>query len=348
MTIAVYGAAGFTGRLVAAELLRRGIPMVLAGRNAERLSRAAAEAGAADAELRVASVEDEDALAAAFRGCDAVINCVAPFVHWGEPVVRAAIAAGVHYTDISGEQDYIKRIFDTYARSAEHADVSVVPMVNDGGFLTDLLASLTSRGVADAADIVTAHRLSGAGMSRGSARTALANAASFADGGLAFSGGQWRRDITPQSRSVTFPGSTDPSPVVRLPAGEVVTIPRHVEARHVEAVIDAEFAARFGAMTAAQAEAMPDGPTQDRRRGERFLLVADIAGPRHRARGVIEGIDIYGTTAVAVVEAAKRLTAARVKPGVLAPAQAFDAADFIGALAAHGIRCTVDGRPIPQ
>src|SRR5437879_6587234 len=105
--IAIYGAYGYQGRLVAAELARRDANPVLAGRDADRLDRAASELGYARAEARVADITDHDGLVAAFRGTEAVINCAGPFTPQGEFVARAAITAGCNYTDTSGEQLHI-------------------------------------------------------------------------------------------------------------------------------------------------------------------------------------------------------------------------------------------------
>jgi uncharacterized protein YbjT (DUF2867 family) len=77
--IAVYGASGYTGRLVVAELARRDIPVVLAGRSIQRLRAAAEGAGVPDAELRLAPLDDPAALAHAFRDSAAVINAAGPF-----------------------------------------------------------------------------------------------------------------------------------------------------------------------------------------------------------------------------------------------------------------------------
>src|SRR5919202_4561014 len=55
--IAVYGASGFTGGLVVAELGRQGLSPVLVGRSAERLRKAAVDAGVAGAEVRVAGLD---------------------------------------------------------------------------------------------------------------------------------------------------------------------------------------------------------------------------------------------------------------------------------------------------
>ena len=134
--IAVYGATGYTGRLVAAELERRGFDVVLSGRDAERLRELAADVFPR-AEIRPAAVDGRGALAAAFRGCDAVINCAGPFTPLGPPVVRAAIAAGCHYVDTAAEQAHIRNVFDTFSPDARRAGVTVIPP-----------AAFVSRGVA--------------------------------------------------------------------------------------------------------------------------------------------------------------------------------------------------------
>ena len=124
MKIAVYGAMGYTGRLVAAELRRREIDFVLCGRDRARLGDAAALIGAPGTELRIASIDDPAALHSAFSDCNVAINCAGPFSLYGEPVVEAAIAARCHYLDTTGEQLFIKRIFDRHDTVAERAGVT--------------------------------------------------------------------------------------------------------------------------------------------------------------------------------------------------------------------------------
>jgi short subunit dehydrogenase-like uncharacterized protein len=85
MKIAVYGATGFTGKLVAAELARRDIELVLAGRDLARLRDAARQIGVPDAEPRASGLDEPAALREVFQDCDAVINCVTPFSSFGEP-----------------------------------------------------------------------------------------------------------------------------------------------------------------------------------------------------------------------------------------------------------------------
>lgn len=342
MTIAVYGASGYTGRLVAAELGRRNLDAVLVGRDRERLRGAAREAGVPGAEVRTAGTEDAGALAEALRGCDAVIACVAPFSQLGEPVVAAALAAGCQYVDTSGEQLYLRRVFDRFAGAAVRAGVTVVPGATDDGVPGDLIAHLTAQRVEGVQELTMAHRLRSGGMSRGSLRSALANRETFQNGGLAYDGGDWRPGGAARQPWFTFPDQAEPSRVERFPCPEVVTIPRHVPADHVEGVIEADVVARLGAVSRELVDGAPPGPAEEQRRSARFTLVADALGrDGRRARGVVEGCDLYGTTAVIAVEAARRLVAGGAAAGVRAPAEVYDPADFLDFLAPYGLRWTV-------
>jgi short subunit dehydrogenase-like uncharacterized protein len=332
MKMAVYGASGYTGRLVLAELARRGIPAVLVGRDPERLRAAAAGAGMPAAGTAQASLDDPAALAGAFAGCAAVINCAGPFITSGEPVVRAAIAAGCHYVDISGEQLYLQRVFERFGQQAADAGVTVVPGVNDDGLPSSLIAHLAAERVAPVSELVIALDLtrSGAAPSRGTLRSALANLATFRDGGLSYDDGTWRPDVPARRESVTFPGEPVPVPVVKFPLPGVATIPRHVPASHVEGVARAGLVEAFSQITPELIDAVPDGPSEASRAATRWTVVAEATGADgRRARGVVSGPDTYGASAIIAVESARQLASQDAKPGVLAPAQAFDPAGFL-------------------
>jgi short subunit dehydrogenase-like uncharacterized protein len=327
--IAVYGANGYTGTLAVAELARRGVDLVLAGRDAERLREVAAATERAEA--RVADLSDPLKLAEAFEGCSVVVNGVAPYVSYGLPVVRAAIAAGCHYVDFSGEQSYIKEVFDTFTVDAERAGVTVVPMVNDGGFLGDLIASVAAVRLAKVDELTVAHRVSqSGGLSRGSARTLLANLDLFTSAG-------------PDKLTMTLPGG-ETAVMVSFALSELATLPRHIEANRILALVEEGIAALFAAATPELVERLPaEGPAEADRRAEKFVIVADaVDGTGRRVRGVVEGSDTYGTTAFNAAEAATRLANGTAKPGVLAPAQAFDPVDFLDSLAVQGIRWSVE------
>ncbi len=323
MKIAVNGATGFTGRLAVAELARRGIETVLCGRDLGRL-----RAAANGAEVRVADIADPAALAAAFEGCDAVVNCAGPFALLGEPVVRAAIAAGCHYVDTTGEQHFVRRVFERFAKDAENAGVTVVPAMADDGGPSDLIAHLTAARVAPVEDLTIAVRYLGGGPpSRGTVRSMLEI---IEEEPLDYEDGGWHAAGPARRTSVLFPGGEVPVAKLALPG--VVTVPHHVRARRVEGLADADLVAGLGGLTPELAETLPEGPDEELRRAQRWTIVVEAVGSGV-ARGVVEGGDNYGTTAVIAVEAACRLAAGGVPAGVLAPSQAFDPAGFLDALA---------------
>lgn len=348
MRIAVYGAGGYTGKLVVAELARREIDMVLVGRNIERLREAAAGAGHAradGAESRRAEADDHAALVHAFQDCAAVINCAGPFVLSGEAIVRAAIAAGCHYVDIAGEQRHLERTFDTFAAPAEAAGVTVVPGTNDDGLPGDLLAHLVAERVRPVRELVVGLELvrSGAMPSRGTLRSALESIDTFTSGGLGYQAGRWNSDIATRRTTLTFPDGSDPVPVVKFPLPAVVTVPRHVAARRVEGVAKAELVAAFADIAPALIDSVPEGPPTENRQAARWIIVVEAIGEDDRhARGVVQGTDMQGSTAVIAVESARRLVADGAKPGVLAPAQAYAPADFLDFLVQHGVRWNLD------
>ena len=345
MTIAVFGASGYQGKLTLAELARRGADVVLVGRDAARLSAAADAVGLASAIRRLAGTGDHEAMVSAFAGCGAVVNCAGPFTPAGEAVARAAITAGCHYLDTSGEQIYIKKIFDILDAEARRAAVSVVPAATDGCALTDLTAHLIADRAGPLTKITTIHLISGGGgPSRGTLRSLVESIDVIKTGGLTYRDGDWRTGITASQETATTPDRPEPVQLMRFPMPEVVTIPRHVRVQQVTGLAEATLGDRLGTPVTPQLiTSLPEGPDSRSRRGQRFTYLVDAvtAADGHNVRGTVAGTDTYGITAVIVAEGALRLAAGGTRPGVLAPAQAFDPADFLNNLAEHGIRYTI-------
>ena len=341
MRIAVYGAYGYQGRLVVAELARRGIDTVLVGRDRTRLE----SVGPLEADRRVATAVDHNGLTAAFGGAEAVINCAGPFTVSGIAVIRAAIAAGCHYVDTAGEQLYLRQVFETFS---SEAGVTIVPGANDDCLPSDLIAALVAALVTPVEEVTIALDLTSGGSSpsRGTLRSALANLETLVTGGEVYDHGHWRADVPARRSSLIFPGNPQPAPVVKFALPGVVTVPRHVPANRVEGVARAELVAAFSAVTSELIEKLPEGPAAEQRRASKFVVIVDAVGTDgRRARGVAEGADTYGTTAVIAVEAAHRLAAGSPAPGALAPAQVYDPTDFLNFLAPQEFTWTVERIP---
>lgn len=348
MKIIVYGASGYQGRLVLAELARRGIEPVLAGRDPARLERAAELTGLRGADRRVAAAGDARALAEAFAGGDAVVNCAGPFTHTARAVAAAAVEAGRPYVDTSGEQLAVKDLFDTLGARARRAGVSVVPAATDGCVPLDLLASLVAARLGTVEEMRTVHLIGpGGGMSRGTLRSLAATIETVRAGGLVYDGGRWRPGRPGRRGEVRLPGRGGVRTVPGFAVPEVVTIPRHVRLRRLEGLAEAAVGEGPAGVPSPELIAgMPEGPGERDRRAQRFTYLAEAAGAGgRRMRGVVEGSDTYGLTAVIAVEAARRLVAGPVGAGVLAPAQAFDPVAFLDVLGAYGVRWWIGDGP---
>ncbi len=190
--IAIYGATGYTGRLVAAELERRGLEARLCGRNGDKLRALVRELGV-DWETRTAALDDTPALRTAFEGVDAVLSCAGPFTYYGAPVIEAALFNGAHCCDTTGEQPYIQRVFEHFDRPAREHDAAVIPAVGFDYVPGDLLCALAARGLEPLAELVVAYSVAGFGATRGTMHSALEM---LSGGDLEYVGGTWRGTVT--------------------------------------------------------------------------------------------------------------------------------------------------------
>jgi short subunit dehydrogenase-like uncharacterized protein len=107
--VVVYGASGYTGRLVCEYLREFNVPFIAAGRDKKRVQEVLDRVPGIDTvDHEVVEVEHEvSALTDLFRGAKVVSNMVGPFIKYGPEVVEASLAAGCHYLDTTGEQDWI-------------------------------------------------------------------------------------------------------------------------------------------------------------------------------------------------------------------------------------------------
>lgn len=114
--VIVYGASGYTGKLISWHLAEAGIPFIAAGRDQKRLEEQMArvpELKGASFECRAVS-HDTASLAKLFAGAKVVYNVTGPFMQLGDPVVQACLEAGCHYLDTTGEADWMRHVRETY------------------------------------------------------------------------------------------------------------------------------------------------------------------------------------------------------------------------------------------
>lgn len=319
-TIAVYGATGHTGRLVAAELAKRGHSLVLSGRDATALAAFAARLGTRT-DVVTADLGDPQALRRLTGAAAVVVNCAGPFARTGQPLAAAAAAQGCHYLGHAAEPLHIKLMYDTYA----DAEVVVIPNMSFYGALADLLAATITTGMSAIDEVVVAFAVTGWRMTPASKQTAgeLSNVdqLTYRDGRHHLAPRQ------PRTGTFTYPAPLGPLPVIEdYPAGEVVTIPRHIRTRNVRTVMTT---ATFTEPTVFTSE----DTTPDERARSAFTIAVQATSPTGTQTGWIRGTDIYGTGAAISAEAASQLTRGhRPATGALSPAEAFASADILTAL----------------
>ena len=130
--IIVYGATGYTGRLVAEHLLKtygvgKDLAWAIAGRNAGKLAEVRAEIGASDSlPLVVADASDPKSLAAMVARTKAIITTVGPYQLYGSPLVEACATAGVDYVDLTGESHWIAKMIPAHEAAAKKSGARIV------------------------------------------------------------------------------------------------------------------------------------------------------------------------------------------------------------------------------
>jgi len=129
--IVVYGASGFTGRLVAEYLAQRygvggALKWAMGGRDLAKLTRVREEIGAGAAPLIVADTGDERSLQAMVDRSRAIITTVGPYQLYGEPLVAACAASGGDYLDLCGEPAWMRMMIDRYDAKAQSTGARIL------------------------------------------------------------------------------------------------------------------------------------------------------------------------------------------------------------------------------
>jgi short subunit dehydrogenase-like uncharacterized protein len=130
--LVVFGATGFTGRLVVRYLAQHApssVRWAVGGRDRARLEAMAAEVRAShgrEVGVVVARSDDRVSLDALTSSTRVVLTTVGPYALHGEPLVASAVEQGADYVDITGETDFVARMVERYGARAEERGVRIV------------------------------------------------------------------------------------------------------------------------------------------------------------------------------------------------------------------------------
>ncbi len=220
--IVVFGASGFTGRLLAQALVDRGRRPVLAGRSGPKLSALAGELGGLPTAR--ADVSNPDSVAELIGPGDVLATTVGPFRRYGKAALDAAIASHAHYVDSTGESGFVRSVFADDGPRAAAARCALLTAFGYDFVPGNLAAAiaLTQAGSA-ARRVETGYFFEGnAGMSSGTRATSLGG---FSDPSHLLSSG--RLKLRPTGRTVhNFNDRGTRRPAVLYGSTESLALPR--------------------------------------------------------------------------------------------------------------------------
>jgi short subunit dehydrogenase-like uncharacterized protein len=170
----IYGSYGYTGQLIVDRALKERLRPVLAGRNEKKLRAQAGQARKYNLEYRTFSLHETAKLDSALRDVDAVLHCAGPFVNTFRQMAEACLRTKRHYVDISGEIPGFEALA-ALDRQAKEADIMFLPGSGFDVVPSDCLAVHLKQRLPTATHLRLFIRGVGAGVSRGTAKSAIEN-----------------------------------------------------------------------------------------------------------------------------------------------------------------------------
>jgi len=348
--IVLFGATGYTGQLTAEALVRRGARPVLAARNAARLAELAGHLGG-NLDVAVADVSRPETVGALVTEGDVLVATVGPFVKWGGPAAEAAVAAGAHYIDSTGEPPFIRQVFERYGPRAAKTGSGMLTAFGYDWVPGNLAGALALREAGAAAVRVdTGYFLTGktdAGGMSGGTRASLAGV--VAEPSFAWRDGALRSERgAARVRSFKLRGGKD-RPAVAVGSSEHFALPRIHPGLHevnsylgwfgplsrpMQAVSLAGSAAfrvpaarrAYGALTDRFVKGSTGGPdaAERGRAGSHVVGAAYDSAGRQLAEVHLSGVDGYSFTGEILAWGAERAAAGELMgSGALGPVDAF-------------------------
>lgn len=360
--IIVFGATGYTGRLVSEQLVARGPRPLLVARDRGRVEALAAELGGL--ESAVADVSRPSALAQLVEAGDVLVTTVGPFARWGGAALDAAIGAGAHYIDSTGEPTFIRRVFEQEGARAKDAGSGLLTAFGYDWVPGNLAGTLALR---DAGDAATAVRIGyfmrgeikANGMSGGTSASA---AGAFLEPGYRWHG---RRLVSERGAARVHGFELDgrSRQAVSTGSSEAFALPKiHPGLRDIDVYLGFGGASRalsIASLGVAGATRIPGvkpalqgvfarlvkgstgGPSADQRAGSGSEVVAEAldSGGRVLAEVRLSGVDVYGFTGAVIAWAAERAAAGGLQgAGALGPADGFGLDALEQGVAEAGLR----------
>jgi hypothetical protein len=342
--IVVFGATGYTGTLTVRALVANGARPVLAGRNQAALATLADELGGLETAL--ADVEDPRSVRALVERDDVLVATVGPFLKYGHAALDAAVDAGAHYIDCTGEPPFVREVFESYGPKARSALITAFGYDYVPGNLAGALA--LDRVGEDGFRVDIGYFVGGGDLWRGLTAGSLQSVAGVATAQMFTFRGRIHDQDRPRVRDFEVAGRSRTG--LSIGASEHFALPASYPALYEVNVYLGWFGratrlaakGRVGAL-GAQVGLSALARLAGRRRSGKSTLTSRIVAVAYDAEGALltdvhlSGGDPYEFTAGALSWAACQAARGMVDSGALGPVAAFGLSELEAGCAVAGI-----------
>jgi short subunit dehydrogenase-like uncharacterized protein len=307
----IYGATGYSGRLISEQALASRLDFEVAGRDAVRTRALGDRLGVGS---RTFSLDDAVGLRRGLEGVHCVLHCGGPFSQTARQVMEACVDLKIHYLDITAEFS-VFALAESKSEAASAAGIMLLPGVGWDVVPSDCLALHTSRRVPRPQRLRLALKHFG-GISRGSARSA---GEMVQLGALVRQGGRIVTSTAPTRELFDF--GAGPEACERMPLGDLITAWKSTGVPDIEEYFQVDLMALAANVDPAT---LPEGPTQEERHAGRSKVLAEVTDLEGTVvRSLIDTPSGYAFTQLSAVEIARRVLGGEFTPGFQTPASAF-------------------------
>lgn len=328
----IYGAYGYTGRIIVDECLKVGIKPIIAGRSAEKAMKFANKHAL---EYDVFEVSEREKLENWLKRGDVVIHCGGPFIHTAKDMVEACIATDTHYLDITGEYQVFDLIKE-YNQQAIDKNLMLMPGAGFDVVPSDCLAMHLHTKLPSATDLTLAFVSKGGKLSRGTAKTMIEN---LGDPQIRRRNGAYEGlpmgksireidygDFTQLSMGISWGDVSTAYHSTSIPNIEVFSGTDEQQISKVKKTLRMSFMLKSRMIKnflIRQMDKRPDGPKEEKRDASCMYLWGEASNGKAKVEARLKTPNGYSLTAMSSVLIAQKVFAGDFKPGFQTPSSAY-------------------------
>ena len=331
----LYGANGYSGRLIARFAHQYGLQPVLAGRNQQAI---VALANELHLPWRIADLNDHTALENSLHDISLVVNAAGPYDLTAKQMIAACMATHTHYIDLNGDLEVFEMI-QGYNQEAMEKNIMLLPGAGFDVVPTDCLSLWLKKRMPDADRLEIAFAIIGSRLSRGTAVTTLQKLGM--PGACRKNGRIVPEPVGVKGMYVTFPGNAQKVFVMSIPWGDISTAYFSTGIPNIETYtgvsratwVFLKFQGLFNWLLRTRfmhrivtkiINSQSPGPGDEQRKKAISLIRAKVSDQQGKTMtAFMRCPEAYDLTALSVLLIAQKILSGQFKPGYQTPASAY-------------------------